>query len=444
MNKLILPILLTLVLTACGGGGGGGSATVSPPRNANLISQNSSATITNIVNYPTAGNYNYGAPENFAFGKLGTVNGNCVVIQTFARQGSVSANNIPDAPLYVICQQPNGTFAESSQQLFGQQLNVNGNYPLIADFNNDGIDDIFLTNAYDGAYAAGFELALISNGTGTYVQHQYHMTDPNNLLINATQLVASDINHDGCLDIVFTGQKAMINDCHGNFTQTTIANTNANGKYVFGTGVCAGDFAGTGHDQYIFIDNSFLVNPPNNIVEIDPTNFAVTATHTLPVPYWNTVYHANDATHSFACGVTDINNDGKPDILIFTRPWASYTNNVWTDQSYVQVYLNNGNYNFTDISSTALPNYNTNIPGAYTPRFVDFNGDGYIDIAMNSGAASQVWINNKNNTFTPVFVDELSKLSSKDMLPIKNNNVWDYLVFSGNGIGIATTGFVFK
>lgn len=437
--KLIVPILCTLVLTACGGGGGGSSPSAIPAQtNFMLLSQNSYTVVADVVDYPIAGSYDFSS-VNWAFGRFGSTTANCFVAQTVARLNGVSSQAIADAPLYVMCQQNSGAFSEVSQQLFGGQLYVNGNYPLVADFNGDGIDDLFLYDAYDGNSPAKFEIALISNANGTYTQHQYTMSDPGGWAIGIAQIAATDINNDGCLDVLDVGGRSMLGDCQGNFTEQYYTGSVAQ----YGVAVCA-----LGNNQYVFTDANVAGLPvPNNILTIDPVSFAITQVSPLPMPYWNTVNNATTAapaSHNFACRTADLNNDGHLDILIFTRPTPQFsTTHGWNSQSYVEIYLNNGAGGYNNVSATALPGYNTNTMGSYSPRIIDVDGDGYLDIVLDgttftNAPGNQVWINNKNNTFTPVFASELTHLYTSiagvsnniisSMLPIRVNGAWNYIM----------------
>ena len=443
-----------------------------------IFSENTNVVTTNIQDYPQDG-YGYDTTA-LAFGKFGSKSANCFVTQSITRKGSVSSSTLPDAPLYVICQQPNGDFKEVSQQLFGKQLYINGEYPLVADFNGDGVDDIFVIRAWDGDFVSTDAYALISNSSGGYHINDMPITTSSNL---AQQSAAMDLNHDGCLDVLFASDYYFIGDCTGKFTAgATIPNgagylanqtTNTN---QWGTGICAGDFIGSGGNQFVITDGRGMptwTNQPNAIFELN-NNLVLTSAHSLPVPYWNVFYNSAGATHNFSCRVADINNDGKQDVLIFTRPWAEFTSNIWTDQSYIQVYLNLGNWNFLDISATAFPNYNTNTTGSYSSRIIDFNNDGYLDVALEgptshgiASSGNQIWINNKNNTFSPVFTNELTSLYSNyqqqfgaggntnyatntmSILPIQVNGKWNYIMqmadLNGNyHIGVANTQYTFK
>lgn len=470
--KTIVSLLLSamaLALSACGGGG-----TSAPPSNSHLLSFNPTAITVNVATFPNDG-YSYG-DSTIEFGKFGSTTANCFVAQTTTRaRGGASSSKIPDAPFFIMCQQLDGTFKEVSEQLLGKKYYINGGYPLVADFNNDGVDDLFLINAFDGGEASTYQIVFISNPDGSYTKNQFAIKGLNGPFTGTSGAIASDINHDGCLDLVMNVQIAMLGDCSGNFTQQFIAR-GANAKYAWGSNLCAGDFNNMGHDQYVFIDTSspvpsMNVNPPNNILEIDPITFGISNIYPLPIPFWNTVYGANDGSHNVKCLVADINNDGKPDIFIFTRPWSSYTGGIWGPQSYVQIYLNKGNFQFEDISATALPGYVTNTGSSYSPRLIDVNSDGYLDLVLEGGSwegakknGNQIWLNNRNNTFTKVFTTELTTIQSAfraaygmgqgdryeaNMLPIRVNGGYNYITgmqdFSGVfHIGVANTQYVFR
>ena len=466
--KFVILILCTLALTACGGGGSNNSVVTPVVTNATvnpkILSQNLSPATTDLVDYPTPGGYDY-STAFFAFGKFGSANANCMLTQSIARGTLGALPTYPDAPIYVVCQQADGSFQEVSNQLFGQLLYATGAYPLVADFNNDGIDDVFIIQSWDGpavdaTWYTKKIYGLISKSDGTY--------SVNNVSIPAgytgqTQTTAMDINQDGCLDVVGSGNRVWLGDCAGGFSLSMMSGNIDDGiNWFSGTGMCAADFNNTGAKQFVVTDEKFTAKT-NNIYEVDK-NLNVTAVHPLPTPYFDTVYGTN-ATHNFKCITADINNDGKIDVIVFTRPWAQFTNNSWTSQSYVQVYLNQGNWQFQDISATALPGYNTNTASSYSARLIDVNGDGYLDIALEgtsfsgvSASGNQIWINNKDSTFTKVFTTELATLDAlipngahgvNSMLPIKVNNTWNYIVgeqdpSSHYHILLANTQFTFK
>ena len=474
-QKLLYTLLfVTIILVACGGGGGGSSSlttpihTTSTPSNSNLQSQNATPVVTNLQNYPTAGGYDYGS-NSIVFGKFGGTTANCYLNQNITRSSSQSSPSLPDAPTYVYCQQADGSFKEVSQQLFGQQLSVNGGYPLVADFNGDGIDDIFLKQSWDGYFTNDyFVYTLISQSNGTYKVNKIDAHASSGLY----GLTAIDINQDGCLDVVVSFNDAWQGDCAGNFALTKNAfNWSQVGTQYYGEAITSADFLGKGYKQILMTSsNKTTPNYPNAVIDIDK-NLNVIGAYPLPIPYFTATLGAGSEDDA-AVRVIDINNDGKPDVIInstnfFYASSLSFNVPVLTK---MLIYLNNGNGTFTDISNSALPGFDSTLGGGFfNMRVLDLNGDGYQDLAFDGQSfgtgkdGNQVWINNKNNTFTPVFTSELDALSNSFssqfgavgpnnvgiMLPIKVGNAWNYLIHVRDSKGqyhdgIVNTQYVFK
>lgn len=447
--KSVILILLTLVLTACGGGGSG-TVTNTPVATP-------SVTISDLQDYPTTGNYDYGS-DSIVFGKFGSKTANCYLNQNITRGAqSLSNPSLPDAPTYVYCQQSDGSFKEVSQQLFRQQLSVNGGYPLIADFNKDGIDDIFLKQSWDGVFNNDyFVYALISKPDGTYTVNKIDSHAQSGLY----GLTAIDINQDGCLDVVVSSNDLWQGDCAGNFTltqnafnytQVGIQNT------LRGEAITSADFLGKGYNQILIVGPSSAQQTfPNAVIDID-RNLNVLGVYKLPMPYF-TATLGGGSEDDAAVRVIDINNDGKPDVVINSTDFFYASANQFSVPVLTKmlVYLNTGNGNFTDITATALPGFDTNVGGGFfNMRVLDLNNDGYLDLAFDgetfgSGKDNnQVWINNRDNTFKPYFTTELDMLSNNFsskfatvspntvgiMLPIKVNNVWNYVIHSHDSTG---------
>ena len=463
--KFVILILCTLALTACGGGGNNSAVTpVVTPVVTPLF------TISDLQDYPTVSHYDYGS-VSIVFGKFGSSTANCFLTQVVTRGSLGSSPTYPDGPTYVYCQQSDGSFKEVSQQLFGQQLSVNGGYPLIADFNGDGIDDIFLVQSWDGYFpnATSNVYALISKSDGTYLVNKIDSLYTTGLY----GLTAIDINQDGCLDVVVASTDLWRGDCTGNFSQTRNAfdwtQVGVSNTYR-GEAIASADFLGKGYNQLMIVGpSSAQQTHPNALIDIDK-NLKVLGIYKLPMPYFTATLGAGSDDDP-AVRVIDINNDGNPDVIIQTTNFFYVQAHPGTQPlTKYQLYINNNNGSFTDISDTALPGFATNIISGYDMRIVDLNGDGYPDIAFDGAsygngaiAGNQVWINDKDNTFKPYFTTELDTLSNQFtsqfgsvpantvgiMLPIKVNTTWNYIlhVRDSKGYyhdGVANTQYTFK
>jgi hypothetical protein len=236
-----------------------------------------------------------------------------------------------------------------------------------------------------------------------------------------------------------------------------------------GESIASADFLGKGYSQ-ILIGSAWKSDPnyPNAIIDVDK-NLNVIGVYKLPMPYF-TAALGGGSEDDAVIQIIDINNDGKPDVVINSTNFFYVGSHPGTTPlTKYLIYLNNGNGNFTDITATALPGFDQTLAGGYNVRVIDVNGDGYLDLAFDGATwgsgkpGNQVWINNRDNTFKPYFTTELDTLSNNfssqfgpvaantvgTMLPIKVGNAWNYLIHvrdshSQYHDGIANTQYTFK
>lgn len=396
--KHIIPFLFGLALTACGGGGSGGPSSSTP-----LVE---SAFIKSIRT-----DYYFGA--YIAQGKFKN-DGKTYVLVTgsqIEKGGTV--------PVNIFKLSESGGGVDVTSEILGPNVpGVSTFNLLIADFNNDGIDDIFLPGMTDiPDYMT--ESHLFLSRPGTYHSHQ---------TLDKTWshgAVAADINNDGNIDVIDSNGLMWINDGLGNFTY----------KYHFwnnslfwmnGMGVCVGDFLNNGRKQVVITDLNIGPTTPvgdTAIFELD-ANLKPISQHLLPTPIYdigNTTL--TEKSHDVRCRVADMNNDGLQDIVVFSRPWASARNNTWTAEGQVQILINQGNFNFID--QTNLIGFNANIDIDYQPMVQDFNGDGIPDI----WTSPQLLISG-NGKWTRRNYTEIP--NQQIAYPVKMNNKWGF-VYKPNG-----------
>jgi hypothetical protein len=389
--KLIIPFLFGLVLTACGSAGGGGnSSTPTTPTNLIKIVKSDYATPIFMVQ---------GHFKNDA--------------NTYMLVAGNQLNMGGAVPVSIVKLDPAGGGTDVTVEILGSGITASVNEPLVADFNNDGIDDIFLPGFIDIAGQNTASQVFLSQ-PGTHHSRQF---------LDSTWshgAFAADLNNDGNIDVIDSNGKMWINNGRGNFTFID-HNWQGNLYWMNGMGVCAGDFLNNGRTQVVITDlnisNGMLPVNDTAVFELD-VNLRPISQNLLPAPIYDIGNTSlTEKSHDVRCRVADMNNDGLRDIVVFSRPWASARNGLWTGEGQIQILINQGNLNFVD--QTNLIGFNSGIVIDYSPIVKDFNGDGIPDI----WSSPQLLISG-NGKWTSRSYSTLSNFV--DGVPVKINGKWGF------------------
>lgn len=343
-----------------------------------------------------------------------------------SKNGGSSGNTSPEVKVYKL--NDDGTGSDKTNEILGLNNAATVNYPLIADFNGDGVDDIFLAGFRDFPVVDSPSVLFLSN-VGT----KHTRIDLSDMTWSHGSVVV-DVNNDGKLDVVNSNGKMWINDGSGGFAFQDNAWAPNWQHWINGMGVCSGRFNGSNTNPLLVItdqasDSQSLPVADSIIYELNGSLKPIVE-HPLPVPILN-VGISTEASHDVACRVADINNDGLLDVVVVSRP-LPIANDDWTDQSVVQILINKGNWQFEDQTSSAMVNYDRNTAASYTPQLLDLNNDGYLDLwlpAMSAKANSnQVWLNKGNGSFKKTFVGFSEKAAaSGQMYPVKFGNKYSFV-----------------
>ena len=211
------------------------------------------------------------------------------------------------------------------------------------DYNNDQWPDLFITSGKGGANAL-----FRNNGDGTFTDVAASAGVASTQ--GSTAVVAADFDNDGCRDLIVTG------DGSGIFVPTRL--TFEQSPLQVYRNQCNGTFE------------------------------EVTIATTIDAP-----------ETSGAIAVADINNDSFLDIFI-----ASPGSIVLGEQHATRMYLNNGDWTFTDVSTSSGV---SSALGACASGFSDVDRDGDQDLYVANCASIQIlpppielFLNDGNGVFT--------------------------------------------
>ena len=347
-----------------------------------------------------------------------------------------------------------GSFATNTDLFESIPVRVKPRYGLIADYNDDDKNDMFVAcQGWDNIESAGEQNILMLSTTDNKLSDVSTTSLPvqND---NSHGAAHGDIDKDGDLDIFVINSYGggtinsyfLINDGSGTFTmdnsttrisQSLIAHYNVtsgtNAAYVFAhfydvnqDGAVdlilsshpprgnATDFTGVFYSRIVLNDGSghFL---ENNVIEFSEGIFGT-------------------ETISYGAWPFDLNQDNKIDFVI------AQTKDLPPHRGlYLQVHMNQGNNTFTDATAEWIPNqdFYADQDFSFPDRvfFKDFNGDGNNDIIVGSYGSVAISGDNKPSV---IFVnDGTGKMTGIKGTSFYSGSDWlDTLVpsdFNGDG-----------
>lgn len=257
----------------------------------------------------------------------------------------------------------------------------NGAGVAAADFNNDGLVDLYFTanETSDALYLNQGRLSFKNIIEKTGIQNDGPWT---------TGVTTTDINNDGLMDIYICKASGILNLSGHNLLYINQGNTNGIPKFKEEAQRYGLDFSGLS-TQSTFFDydqdgdlDMFLMNH-----SVHPNlNYGKGSQRLLPNAlsgdrlYENIEGHFTDVTegsgifqgkngYGLGLSVSDINNDNLPDL---------YIGNDFFENDYL--YLNNGDKTFTEIISTDRNALGHTTHYSMGNAIADYNNDGLTDI----------------------------------------------------------------
>ena len=285
-----------------------------------------------------------------------------------------------DAPINIYLNNGEGRFEENLDiyQSGSAPLHPFAYRAVAADFNNDGIDDIFSSSMgiqyRSEDYSDNFinphpHLLFLSNTEGKFEDKSNQIQDNNNgmgqLCNFAHDASAGDPDSDGDIDI-FACNILNINDGTGNFTMNEYINLEWQRQNHYGNPMSSllADLNNDFHDDIIFwnFDNrSSWSNADEGYILLSNHSNDIENWERLSLPIGPFGFDKNKYNHA-ASG--DLNNDGYLDVVVaITRDLPYY------EGAYIQILINNGSGKLVDETESRF---------AFQPRSERHHGEGNL------------------------------------------------------------------
>lgn len=301
----------------------------------------------------------------------------------------------------------NGGTYQKDQSVFNGSVPgfVHARQAILADFDNNGWMDVaIIAHGYDKDPFPGEKQKILMNFNGKFTTKEVALL-PTSRLPYTHSGCSGDIDNDGDVDLFYTSNMVSVkgifmkNDGSGNFTYDAS---------LFPSDIVAPYFASGLYDlnQDGFLDLVITGQDNSKQVVQDPQASA------KPTILWGSntgKYTLSNSTLlpvikdygvTYNVNFLDFNNDGKVDVLL-TKTGDGTTTLPYYQGYYVQLLMNNGGNSFTDVTTQSMGSYrNDNVANwILWLRPHDIDGDGDIDIIAEDKFEAHEWINN-NGTFT--------------------------------------------
>lgn len=367
---------------------------------------------------------------------------------------AVANSNASNGFISILLNQRNGDFELTlplpNEAVQSFETPGGGGELLVADFNNDGLDDLLSVDYLNSIFLQ------INNADATFA------TPIEFELGNTVQSITTgDLNQDGTLDILastydYRTQRSQIVPIISNESRALVIETpwSIDGP-AFNVNV--GDFNGDSILDFSYLSQDDNYDPNLVIWLGDETGTFQQDSSTLIS--FNNLYDYDSADVSIT-QIADINNDGLDD-LVYLREGLLDTS---TDEIFLSALLSNGDGSFTESFSQYISPGSTVYTLLRNSRLelADLNGDGSLDIALtyedkryrNRHHYLQTFLGDGNGSFSVQQTQNITRFMGSDdesdlsIVDINNDQHADLLLIAegypnsllsillGNGTGL--------
>lgn len=298
--------------------------------------------------------------------------------------------------------------------LFGSQWSL-----CIGDANNDGFNDIFTGGIYNG-----LKVLLATDQGDSYLSSVY--TNPS-IFLQSSNFV--DIDQDGNLDIFA---------CHDEGLSAVLRNQ-GNGQFAFDTNLIQpvstvpSDNSGNYGSVWTDFDNDldldlYISKCREGVGDPEDGRRLNLLFRNEGDGQWSEITDSvglQPRAQSWAADFADIDNDGDFDCFIINHDKPS------------QLFLNNGNHEFIDISQdiNLNPLISPSFPGIQC-KFADFDNNGLVDLLITSTGNQHVLLLNEGNLDFTAISDSLlapERIHSAAIGDLNNDGFLDIIAGFANG-----------
>jgi M6 family metalloprotease-like protein len=241
------------------------------------------------------------------------------------------------------------------------------------DYDNDGFNDLYVTT-YNTVILTKKNKLYKNNGDGTFTNQT---TSDLSYADKSMGAAFADYNNDGYIDVFITvdiyKSRLYKNNGDGSFTLDTLSGINYKAR---GNSATWGDYNNDGF----------------------PDLYIVTREETKPSTLWK---NNGDGTFTDVTSIAGVGNFS----IGSGAAWGDFDNDGYFDLAVCneggenRLYKNNGNSTFTDVaSSVSVSDGGIN----YSPVWVDYDLDGYLDLYIARSGPNRLFKNLGNGTFTEI------------------------------------------
>ncbi|WP_312517811.1 VCBS repeat-containing protein [Massilia sp.] len=330
-----------------------------------------------------------------------------------------------------------GSVTDGTALLAQTTTGVHTRAMVVADFNGDSHDDLFVAN-----HGCDDPSKNMQNETNNlFLSSGHQITDASSEVSGLPpafthSVAAAATGYSQDVDVLVgvmggDGPYILRGDGAGHFTKDTSSLASlgeyASAKFVDVNGDSMADLV-VGYDQSGATAGAVLLN--------DGKGYFKGPAIPLPVGVMG-------ANNTIIVGIesTDVNGDGKADLILSSSQNAP----TYYGNGRLQVLIGDGDGTFTDKTSAYLP-VNNNRAWTQAVHVVDLDSDGKLDLLLqteNPQVNDVIAYKNNGTNFTPIARSDLPP-SVITLIPVKNNSTLSLVSLVPNGLAVTATMYQLK